>query len=80
LECEAAAQQGFGFCCVAETRQREAEQMGRRRVVRQHCEHRPARRRGLFQLALLQELTRARHRALKLGCRPDQAPEPGKQV
>jgi hypothetical protein len=49
-------------------------------MVRQRREHRSARRSGLFQLALLQELTRTRHCALKLRRGPDQAPGPWKSL
>ena len=75
LEGDTAAQEGLGSRRVAKTPAREAEQMGRGRMVREHRQHRPARRGGLLELALPQELTHARHRALKLGSCPDHAPE-----
>jgi hypothetical protein len=49
-------------------------------MVRQRREHRPARRGSLLELALLQELTRARHGALKLGRGPNHAPRLGQQL
>ena len=80
LEGDTAAQEGLGSGRVAKTSAREAEQMGRGRMVREHRQHRPARRGGLLELPLLQELTCARHRALDLGRRPDHAPESRQRV